>query len=231
MELLEDRGYDVEDQKFTYKAFVERFVGHLPDDLVEDDEEMEGEGDDTEKKLDVLRKAHRYMPIVREQLFFFTQKRDNSEQRIFLFFLNDYRLRIPDIKKYYNNLLKEKCKNCIIVLKGRPESEAGGAVTSSGQAKKAIAALYEKGYHFEVFKEQELRYNVTKHVLVPTHIPLTEREKKQLLQCYKFTAEQIPRMYLTDPVARYYGMQRGDVFKIVRPSETAGRYVTYRRVV
>lgn len=66
---------------------------------------------------------------------------------------------------------------------------------------------------------------------MPQHVPLDQDEKNYLLERYQLKPSQLPRIQFSDPVARYFGLRKDDVVKVIRPSETAGRYVTYRLCV
>ncbi|KAK7482689.1 hypothetical protein BaRGS_00018296 [Batillaria attramentaria] len=106
-------------------------------------------------------------------------------------------------------------------------------VVQTGMTPSAKQALVEMApkYILEQFIETELLVNITEHMLVPEHVVMTPEEKTELLARYKLKESQLPRIQQGDPVARYFGLKRGQVVKIIRPSETAGRYVSYRLLV
>ena len=76
-----------------------------------------------------------------------------------------------------------------------------------------------------------MKFDILKHKLVPHHEVLSQEEVEKLLKAYNIKKEQLPRILLTDPVAKAIGAKEGDVIKIIRKSPTAGISIAYRLVV
>ncbi|TMS39604.1 hypothetical protein L596_006102 [Steinernema carpocapsae] len=145
--------------------------------------------------------------------------RDNK-RNVFVFLPKEARLGIKSLKALFLMMRGLNCTHAVVVIQD--------GVT---QMAKAAIEDFKPLFLVEQFREPELLINITKHELVPEHEVLSDEEKKELLQRYKLKEKQMPRIQTGDPVARYYGLQRGQVIKITRPSKTAGRYITYRLAV
>lgn len=72
--------------------------------------------------------------------------------------------------------------------------------------------------------------DLTKHDLVPKHLKLSEKEKKDLLAQYKISVRELPKIDPKDPAMGHLNAKEGDIIKIIRPSRTAGEIFFYRRV-
>ncbi len=95
---------------------------------------------------------------------------------------------------------EEKISRAVIVVQ----------VGMTPSAKQSLVDMAPK-YTLETFREAELMINVTSHELVPEHVVMTPDEKKELLIRYKLKEHQLPRIQQSDPIARYYGLKRGQV--------------------
>lgn len=83
----------------------------------------------------------------------------------------------------------------------------------------------------DVFKKAQLAFNVTKHNLVPRHIPLSVTEKRKLLQRLDCKANSLPKIKVDDPVIHYYGLPIGTVVSIERTLGALETEPYYRLVV
>ncbi|KAF2436252.1 RPB5 subunit of DNA-directed RNA polymerase [Tothia fuscella] len=137
---------------------------------------------------------------------------------VFVEFNGDANLGIKPVKQFVHEVGERHAYSGILIT----------AVAPTSASLKISAAMDPKLHTIEIFQESELVVNITRHELVPRHVLLGYEEKKALLERYRLKESQLPRIQRSDPVAKYLGLRRGQVVKIIRKSETAGRYASYR---
>lgn len=158
---------------------------------------------------------------IRDELTLLVAHKEKPEQKMIVFFGKPTRLVIDDISAFSNRMELDGITNAIVVVDKNP----------TPRFNEGVNALNANGAQsFEIFNLMELLVNITEHVLVPKHVPLKPEQTLELLRKYKLKPSQLPRIQHSDPIARYYGLKKGNVVKIIRKSETAGKYVTYRVV-
>ncbi|KAI4114814.1 MAG: hypothetical protein LQ345_004478 [Seirophora villosa] len=135
---------------------------------------------------------------------------------IWVEFSTDASIGIKQMRAFAHHIDEHKFHTGIMITQA--------SITSA--AVKIMSAV--TGHVIETFVETDLLVNITHHELVPKHILMSAEEKKALLDRYRLKESQLPRIQTSDPMAKYLGLRRGQVVKIIRKSETAGRYASYR---
>ncbi|KAM0674130.1 hypothetical protein GVAV_002203 [Gurleya vavrai] len=143
----------------------------------------------------------------------------DNELPLVVHFFDEAKVGLKNLKVIIDTYERQNIKNIILICREN--------LSPSGN--KHLESLVN--FRIEVFKEKELLFNVTKHDLVPKHRVLNVDEKKELLEQRRIKESQLPRILRSDPVSRYYGVKPGDVFEILRKSETAGTALYYRLVI
>ena len=119
------------------------------------------------------------------------------------------KFNVECIQQYISMLKKMDIYHCVIVYKD----------SATPIAKKVVEDSCE--ILIELFNEEEMQYNITKHKLVPLH---KLKYRKNSKECAAFS--KYPIILKTDPVSRFYGFQKGDIIEITR----SNGYITHRIV-
>lgn len=79
--------------------------------------------------------------------------------------------------------------------------------------------------------KKEIEIDVSKHVLVPKHTKLSDKDKDELFAKYNANEFNLPKILKTDSALKGLDIKPGDVIKIERDSPTAGTAIYFRVVI
>lgn len=82
----------------------------------------------------------------------------------------------------------------------------------------------------EVFNEAFLMINILEHIDCPEYEVLSEEEGKEVLESYILKKNEMMKILSDDPIVKYFNLKRGDIIRIIRPSEQSGKNIAYRIV-
>lgn len=83
----------------------------------------------------------------------------------------------------------------------------------------------------EVFLEKDLMIDKVQHISVPQHDLLSDDNSKKVLEEYLVKKREMPKIFVSDPISKYYNARIGQIFKITRPSETSALAPYHRLVI
>jgi DNA-directed RNA polymerase I, II, and III subunit RPABC1 len=98
---------------------------------------------------------------------------------------------------------------------------------------KSVKELKTKN-EIQIFEIKELLYCLYEHELVPKHIIIDDKQEiEEIKKTYNIKSlDKLPLILskgqFQDPVVKYLNIKSGNVVKIIRPSLSAGEYITYR---
>lgn len=160
--------------------------------------------------------------INREAMTFLCEHRESREE-LMVVFNGAESFTFEAYKAHEEKATNANVARLVVVIAGKVVATSKRRIEDCNRAEFALKT--------QIFPEDDLVVNITRHELVPEHTPLSEAEVVELLKAHSLEKQMLPRMLTTDPVAIYFGLDKGRVVRISRKSESAGKYVTYRQVV
>ena len=130
-----------------------------------------------------------------------------------VFFTDVPKFNVKNVQVYISAMNDMGIYHAIIVYKDSVTAFTRKAVTKSLEMK------------LELFAEEDLQYNITKHRLQPAFEKLPAADAEEFKKKYGI---KFGIMRSEDPIARFYDFNKGDVIRVTRGKTR--NFVTYRLV-
>jgi DNA-directed RNA polymerase I, II, and III subunit RPABC1 len=95
----------------------------------------------------------------------------------------------------------------------------------------AAFKLTATNVYLEEHKYDIFIIEIPKHVGVPPHTIMPDAEIDEFLASHYTNRQNLPKISVNDPMAVWIGLHPGQVVKIDRPSETAGKSIAFRHCI
>ncbi|XP_004303601.1 PREDICTED: DNA-directed RNA polymerase V subunit 5A-like [Fragaria vesca subsp. vesca] len=153
-----------------------------------------------------------------DRLCFSTVHSSDPSERMLVIYCGPGIVKVNVIRGLHSQIAnKDTLSGLILILQGQITSQA-------------LKTLDLYPFKVEIFQITDLLVNITKHVLKPQHQVLTEQAKQALLKKFNIEEKQLPRISQKDAIAKYYGLERGQVVKVTYSGDITKGHVTYRCV-
>jgi DNA-directed RNA polymerase I, II, and III subunit RPABC1 len=134
-----------------------------------------------------------------------------DETQVCAFIVDTPKFNVVRVQEYISLMNSMGISHSVIVYKDNATPVAKKVVENAS------------GMTIELFTQEEMSYNITKHRLVPLHQKLPDEDAQAFKKQF---GTKFPEIKLKDPVARFYAYSRGDIIKITRKNG----YIAYRIV-
>jgi len=154
------------------------------------------------------------------EMYIYTKKNIEDNISIYIYFhLENRNFQKKDLTNLINTVNNQYQNENIKII-----------VITREKLNQAILREIERTDNIESFILNQLILNITKHIMMPKFEVISDNEIDILLKEFSITKNQLPKILLTDPISRYFGVKSGDIFKITRSSPTTGLSISYRLV-
>jgi DNA-directed RNA polymerase subunit H (RpoH/RPB5) len=186
------------------------------------------------KSIEIIKSMFNYRGLDISQL----DKISNNEIEIMLknsifdIKINDdykilYILSKNNLKNFTNYISENFCKNVLIIIDNNMKDKK---ILKDIHMYNQEQEKDDNKVSYQIFKLNELQYDVASHILCPKHILINDHDEiiKIIKELNIESKTKLPKILLSDPMAKYINAKAGNLIKIITNNKSSGEYVMYK---